>query len=175
MSWKDSLEGLEDFSNLADARARKIASEKAQVIHENQREAAELTDEYRPLVEEVYKYFAQKTGGRYRDEKIGDTLDFYIDKVADIQDFERRVVFPEARIIPPWGVMVELPLMAEESSNRCRQLLEMREGSQEGFYEYRRQDKEGGWLNSKGYFIPFDAFSRPKLAQKHVIILLMFG
>ena len=166
MNWKTSLEGLEEFSDNADARTRRIARDKTQVLREETKPDVELTKEYEPLVAEVYKYFAQKTGGKYRLEKSGDTPTFCIEKVADIQDFERRNVFPDVRMLSPRGVMVEVPLLAEDSSSRCRQLFEMHGNTAEGFYEYRRQDDEGGWINSRGYFIPFEVFTQQKLAKK---------
>ena len=168
MDWKNEFNGLEEFSDRSYARANKIAHDKTLIVHENAEARDALLNEYSPLVEEVYKHFAFKISGNYLPVRVGDDQSpsiYEIGRVEDIDEFERINVVPDVRLLIPWGVMVGVPVRAEISSQKCERILELSHSSREGFYEYRRQDDEGGWINSKGYFMPFKAFTQQKLAH----------
>lgn len=168
MEWREILDGLEKFSEQSDAAARRIAREKAEIVHEETTPSERLLEQYSPPIAEVYKLFAGQVGGKYHAMKLGDDKDpsvFDIERIEGIDDLEYVNVFPDVRILSPWGVVVEIPLHAETAANRCRQVVDNWGHFAAGFYSYRFQDHEGGWINAKGFFLPFKEFTQEKLAR----------
>ena len=168
MDWKDILDGLEKFSEQSDFKARQIAHDKAQIVYEGTEPKDVLLGKYSTLVADVYKQFASQVGGKYHAEREGRDTNasvFDIQRIEGVDDLEYVNVFPDVRILAPWGVIIEVPLRAENSANRCQKVIDRLGNFAEGYYAYRFQDHEGGWINAKGYFIPFAAFTQAKLAQ----------
>ena len=168
MSWKDALAGLEEFSRKAEDKASHIAQDRSRVAIEPVNDETQLA-KYSPLVEEVYRYFAARTGSRFVAEKVGPSEIASIFEIAGPEgadDLRRANVFPVVHMFPPSGVLVEAPLRAETAVAACKKVVENWFRCEEGYYVYKHQDKEGGWINTKTYFIPFEFFTQLKLARK---------
>jgi hypothetical protein len=168
MGWKDVLNGLEKFSEQADVKTLKLARERARITTDSAAPKDVLLAKYSTQVAEVYKLFAGNVGGKYHAAREGTNSFASIFDIEDIEgaDYLAEVnIFPEVRILSPWGVIVEVPSKAENAAGRCQKVIEKWSNLAEGYYAYRFQDHEGGWINAKGYFIPFAAFTQAKLAQ----------
>ena len=166
MSWKDALGGIEEFSQKKEEKESHISQDRSRVAIEPKSDES-LLAKFSPMVKEVYKYFASKTGSRYQDEKVGSSEISSIFEIASPEgadDFKLVNVFPVVHMTA-WGILVEVPLRSEGAARRCREIIDKWEGREEGYYTYHHQDKLGGWIDTKSYFIPYEHFTQLKLAR----------
>jgi hypothetical protein len=120
MSWKDALEGIEEFSQKKEEKESHISQDRSRVAIEPKSDES-LLAKFSPMVKEVYKYFAYKTGSRYQDEKVGSSEISSIFEIASHEgadDFKRVNVFPVVHMTA-WGILVEAPLRSEGAARRC--------------------------------------------------------